>query len=272
MDKIYSVLMSVYNKENPIWLKESIDSMLNQTISPAEIVLVKDGQLTEELEKVIEDYQQGEPKLFNIVTLKENRGLGIALCKGVEACSNEIIVRMDTDDYSCPERVERQLEAMEKYSADIVSCNIGEFQKTIDVVHKYKEVPETHPEIYQYAKRRNPFNHPSVVFRKSKVLQAGNYQKVDWIEDYDLWIRMLMDGSVGYNVQQSLLLMRVNDNAYRRRGGWMYMRSMLAFNRKWKKQGWFSFKDYMIRGAGNIFVALSPNRIRNIMYKKLLRK
>lgn len=272
MNKTYSVLMSVYYKENPIWLRESIDSILKQSISPSQLVIVKDGPLTEELDEVLKEYTDNYLELIRVVELPENMGLGIALQKGVLACEHEIVVRMDTDDYAMPERVEQQLLAMEQHKADIVSSNIGEFQSTIEHVVKYKEVPETQEAIYSYAKRRNPFNHPAVMFRKSKVLEAGNYQKCDWIEDYDLWIRMLQKGCIGYNVQEPLLLMRVSDDAYRRRGGWQYLKSMLAFNVKYYKQSWYSLLDFCVRSAANILMALSSNRVRNRLYKGILRK
>lgn len=272
MNTAYSVLMSVYTKENPIWFQESIKSMLKQSVPPAEIVIVKDGPLTKELESVLAQYRLQEEHLFYIVDLEKNMGLGPALNKGVQACHNEIIVRMDTDDYSCPNRVEMQLKAMEEKNADIVSSNIGEFSDDICHVIKYKEVPETHEEIYRYAKRRNPFNHPAVMYKRSKVLEAGNYQKCDWIEDYDLWVRMLQQGCRGYNVQKPLLLMRVNENAYKRRGGWKYLKSMLAFNRKLLKGRWCRLPDFFVRSAANILVTLIPNKMRNRVYKRLLRR
>lgn len=272
MNTAYSVLMSVYYKENPIWFRESIESMLKQSVSPAEIVIVKDGPLTEELEAVLDEYRKQGGHLFYIVNLEKNMGLGPALNQGVQACHNEIVVRMDTDDYSCPDRVKMQLKAMQEKNADIVSSNIGEFSDDICHVTKHKEIPETHEEIYRYAKRRNPFNHPAVMFKRSKVLEAGNYQKCDWIEDYDLWVRMLQQGCRGYNVQEPLLLMRVNENAYKRRGGWKYLKSMLAFNWKLLKSHWCSVLDFFVRSVANIVVTMIPNELRNGIYKKILRR
>lgn len=272
MDVSYSVLMSVYYKENPEWLRQSIESMLNQSVPPAEMVIVKDGKLTEKLDAVLEDYSAQNPDLFHIVSLSQNMGLGIALKKGVLACSNEVIARMDTDDYACPERMKLQLKAMEEQGADIVSSNIGEFSDTIEHITNYKNVPETQEEIYRYAKRRNPFNHPAVIFRKSKVLEAGNYRNCHRIEDYDLWVRMLQAGCNGYNVQEPLVYMRVNQGAYERRGGSSYLKSMLRFNWGLLKCHWCGIGDFMVRSVGNIVVALLPNSLRDWSYKKLLRK
>lgn len=272
MNTTYSVLMSVYYKENPIWLRESIDSMRKQSIPPSEIVIVKDGPLPAELEEVLQSYKSQEDSLFCIVALEQNMGLGIALQKGILACHNEIIARMDTDDYSNQNRIELQLKAMQEYDADIVSCNVGEFLDDIHDIINYKEVPEKHEEIYRYAKRRNPFNHPAVVFKKSKVLLSGNYQKCDWIEDYDLWVRMLKSGCRGYNIQKPLLLMRVDENTYKRRGGVRYLKSMLSFNWKLWRSHWCTFRDFAVRSSASLFVTLVPNFMRDRIYKKMLRK
>ena len=187
-------------------------------------------------------------------------------------CTNEYIVRADTDDYSKPDRVEKQLKAMEAHSADVISCYVSEFDRDMEHPDKIKAVPVTHEEIMKYGRRRNPFNHPAVVFRKSRAVHAGGYRHAPWIEDYDLWIRMLMDGSRGYNLEEPLVCMRVNSDTYMRRGGREYLKSMKAFNRKYYKAGWFSFADYMVRTSANILVALSTNRLRDIIYKKFLRK
>lgn len=272
MDTSYSVLMSVYRKEKPEWLRESIESILAQSILPTQVVIVKDGPLTDELEDVLKDYESREGHLFSMVSLEQNQGLGVSLQKGVEACECQYIMRMDTDDYAVPLRAEKQLRVMEQYHADIVSSHVGEFSDSIDNIKKYKELPECHEDIYQYAKGRNPFNHPAVFFRKDKVLAAGNYQPFLWIEDYDLWLRMLEMGCIGYNIQEALVLMRVDDKAYERRGGMAYLKSMLAFNKKWKKKGWFSLKQYIVRSSASIVVTLVPNKTRDFLYKKLLRK
>lgn len=272
MNKDYSVLISVYEKENPEWLRESIESMLRQSVPPAEIIMVKDGPLTKELEAVLADYQRQEKSLFHMVELPENRGLGLALQTGVAACRYDWIARMDTDDYACPDRVEKQLAAAEKHSADIVSCNVGEFQDNVERIISYKEVPETHEEIYRYAKRRNPFNHPGVLLKKTEALKAGNYRKCDGAEDYDLWVRMLQNGCRGYNVQEPLVRMRVNADAYKRRGGIPYLKSMLALNWNFYQSRWYSLSDLLVRSSANILVAVLPNAFRDRIYKKGLRK
>ncbi len=273
MLKKYSVLMSVYYKENPTWLKESIESILNQTVRTNDFVLIEDGILTEELEKIVEKYEKEYPEIFNIVRLKENVGLGPALAIGVKECKNELIARMDSDDFSVPERCEKELFMFEKdNSLDMVGSNIIEFTENIKNVQAYRKLPELDPEIKKYMRRRNPFGHPSVMFKKSKVLEAGNFKSYYLCEDYDMWIRMTKVNAKFYNIQEVLVYMRIGKDFYKRRGGIKYLKSILKFKREQYKNGFYSFKDYVITAGTSTVICLMPNFIRDIFYKKFLRK
>ena len=273
MDKGYSVLMSVYYKENPEWFRESIESMMNQTVRTNDFVIVKDGKLTNELDEVISEYCKKYPDIFNIVELEKNMGLGIALATGILKCKNELVARMDSDDYSVPDRCEKQLKKFnEDESLDIIGSSIAEFIDDINNVKAYRILPEKHEEILKYAKRRNPFGHPSVMFKKSKLLEAGNYRSYYLVEDYDMWIRMIENGCTCYNFKDILVYMRISDDFYKRRGGSKYLKSMLKFKKEQYKKGFFSRKDYLISSGAHIFMCIIPNRCRNILYKKFLRK
>lgn len=149
----YSVLMSVYYKEQAENLREAIDSILNQTVKTNEFIIVKDGPLTEKLDNTIKEYVEEYPGVFKIVTLKKNMGLAKALNKGIEQCSNEIIARMDSDDISMPDRMERQLEAMEANRADILSGTIVEFDESVDKPTAKRELPEKNEQIIEFAKK-----------------------------------------------------------------------------------------------------------------------
>ena len=183
----YSVLMSVYYKEKPEWLKESIESILNQTIPTNDFVIIKDGKLTEELDDIISEYCKRYPDILNVIELENNVGLGPALKIGVNACKNELIARMDSDDISVKDRCEKQLiKYQEEPELDIVGSSIAEFIDNINNVQAYRILPESDEEIKKFARRRNPFGHPSVMLRKSKVLEAGNYRSYYLVEDYDM--------------------------------------------------------------------------------------
>ncbi|MBO5476572.1 MAG: glycosyltransferase [Clostridia bacterium] len=274
MEKInYSVLMSVYYKENPEWLDLAINSMLNQTILTNDFVIIKDGPLTNELDDVINKYLLKYPNLFNIVALEKNVGLGAALKIGVEKCKNEWIARMDSDDYSIPTRCEKQLKRIiENPNLDIVGSCIAEFEDNIDNIRAYRILPENNEEILNFSKKRNPFGHPSVMLKKSKVIEAGNYESWHLCEDYELWVRMIENGAKCYNFKENLVYMRVNDNFYKRRGGIKYLKSILKLKTHLYRKRFFSFKQYFISSAAHIFICLLPNKIRVILYKKILRK
>ena len=269
----YSVLMSVYYKENPKWFSEAIESMLNQTITTNDFVIVKDGPLTDELNEVIEKYRIKYPEIFTIINLQENVGLGPALKIGVEACKNEWIARMDSDDYSIPTRCEKQIERIIQNSElDIIGSSIAEYIDNIENVQAYRMLPETNEQIYDFAKRRNPFGHPSVMLRKSKVLEAGNYRAYYLCEDYDMWVRMLEKNAKCYNFNEILVFMRINSEFYKRRGGIKYLKSILKFKTELYNKKFYSLKDYVISSFAHIVVCLVPNKFRDLLYKKVLRK
>lgn len=219
MQEKYSVLMSVYKNEKPQYLREAINSMLNQTIQPEEFVIVKDGCLTEELELVIEEYKNKYKDLFKIVKIQRNVGLGNALAIGVNACKNEYIARMDSDDIATKQRCEKELKILnENPDIDVVGSIVADFNNDINNITCYHILPEKNSEIYEFAKKRNPCIHSSIIMKKSKVLAVGNYRGNLYFEDYDLWIRMLRNGYQFYNIQDVLIYMRTEESFYKRRG------------------------------------------------------
>lgn len=269
----YSVLMSLYAKERPEWLRESLDSVLAQTVPPAEIVIVKDGSLTTDLETVLTGYDADNPGLFRFVSYPENRGLGYALSCGIEECSNEIIARMDTDDHAFPKRMERQLAVMTEQGLDMVGSNVTEFTKWWNRPVAVTDLPETHDEIVAYSKRRNPFRHPPMTFRRSKVLAAGSYNgDYPYFEDWDLFNRMLALGCRAVNLLEPLVAMRVSEDFYMRRGGCTYLAYAHRFKRAQFRCGYFTFVDYLASFLPQAVACLMPNGLRGILYAKLLRK
>ncbi|WP_165835591.1 glycosyltransferase [Ruminiclostridium sufflavum] len=269
----YSVLMSVYKKDNADWLALSIESMLNQTLKPNEIVIIEDGPLTEELNQVLHNFYNEFPSVFKIVALPKNVELGLALRRGILECKNELIARMDSDDISVPVRCEKQIEYMCSHpDIGMVGCIIDEFINETSNVIAHRILPEKHNEIVKFSKRRVPITHPTVMFRKSDVLRCGNYKERYLVEDYDIFVRLLMNGVKAYNIQSPLVYVRVSDDFYKRRGGRRYLTSLLSFNVELYRMGWTSKIDFMVRSIANIVVCFMPNMIRDIIYKKLLRK
>lgn len=271
--KKYSVLMSVYDKENPKHFQESIESMLNQTLKPDEIVIVEDGILTESLELVIKEYKEKYQELFHIVKFEKHVGLGKSLRTGILECKNEYIARMDTDDISEKSRCEKQINEFEKNpKLDIVGSKIAEFNNSIENITRYNTVPETNDEIYKYGQKRSPVAHGSVIMKKSKVLEAGNYtNEFSYFEDYDLWIRMMKNKCQFYNIQEALVFFRVDDNLYKRRGGIKYLKAMIKFKTEQYRNGFFSLWNYLLTVTIHSLVCIVPNKVRKYIYRTFLR-
>lgn len=220
---------------------------------------------------IISEYSAKYPTL-KIIPLPTNQGLGKALNEGLKHCSYDIVARMDTDDIAKPDRFEKQLAVFEKYlDIDVVGAWIDEFEDDISEVKSVRKLPELPDDIRQFAKRRNPINHPVVMFRKSAVLAAGGYQHFPLFEDYYLWIRMLMNGAKFYNIQESLLYFRFSPEMFKRRGGWRYVISELHFLQKMRQMHFISFSEFMQNLFVRFSIRLIPNSLRAIVYTKLIR-
>ena len=268
----FSVLISVYCREKATHLNDALLSIWEQTLTPTEVVLVKDGPLTDELEQVINDFKN-RYNAIRIVALPQNVGLGAALNEGLKHCSYELVARMDSDDICKPIRFEKQVQyLMQHPQIAIVGSWIDEFYGTTDNVIAQRRLPETTKELYQYAKSRCPFNHPTVMFRKSLVEQVGGYQPFYLFEDYYLWARMIQAQYQLHNMQDSLLFFRSSPQVAARRGGWKYAKSEIRLQREFLRMrliGPFTFcKNLAIRTT----VRLMPNKLRTFIYRKLLRK
>ena len=271
--KNYSVLMSVYYKEKPEYLKQAIESIQAQTIPTNDFVLICDGPLTDELNEVIEKKQHEIGESFHVIRLTQNRGLGKALNEGIKHCKNELIARMDSDDIAYENRCERQLEAFLKFpEISICSGTVEEFFKEISIIDAERIVPETNLEIIQFAKKRNPFNHPCVMYKKTSIEAVGSYQDFYLLEDYYLWVRMLRAGYQGYNIQAPLLHMRAGQDMYKRRAGWKYAKTQIALFRYMKSIGFIDQGEYIRSCIIRTGSAIAPNFIRKIMFEKILRK
>lgn len=269
----YSVLMAVYYREKPEYLRLAIESMLAQSVPPDEFVLVCDGPLTPPLDAVIAQVCARCPELFRIVRSDENQGLGRALNIGLQTCRNELVARMDSDDLSVPDRMEKQLAAMEKYpGVSVLGGQIGEFEEDPEKIHSYRYVPLEEPEIREFLKYRSPMNHTTVVLRKSHILQAGSYFDIPGFEDYTLWIRLLTDGYHMRNIGDMCCRVRADGGMYARRGGVQYFRNTLKMERLLLEKKIISRQQYRknvtVRFIGTM--ALTP-RIRRRLFLNFLR-
>ena len=268
----YSVLMSVYDKEKSEYLKQAIESIQAQTVSTDDFVLVCDGPLNAALDAVIAEKQKEMGETLNVIRLTKNSGLGNALNEGLKHCKNELVARMDSDDIAFPERCEKQIAMFNARSElSICSAAIEEFTNDPNKVDSRRVPPETNEEIVDFAKTRNPFNHPCVMYKKSAVEAAGSYQSFYLLEDYYLWVRMLMAGYQGYNLQEPLLYMRAGSDLYMRRAGWKYAKSQISLFKYMKKKGFIGNGQYIKSCVIRSGSSLAPNLLRKFMFERVLR-
>lgn len=269
----YSVLMSVYVNDSPLFLRASIESIFSQTFPTDDLVLICDGVITQDLQAVIDNFLVRYPTVIHVFKLVENKGLGYALNYGLKHCKHELVARMDTDDICKEDRFEKQLNEFNRCSKLSLSGGIvEEFFNNPKVVKGTRVVPQKYDEIISFSRRRNPFNHPAVMFKKSVVRAVGGYDETYHLfEDYYLWVRILMAGYYVNNSNEVLLLMRTSPDLYIRRGGIIYAKDLLRFNNWMLKNHWIDIKDYIISTVPHAIICVLPNCLRKFIYQKIIR-
>lgn len=264
----FTVLQSVYKKDNPIFLSQSLQSIAENTVQPSSVVLIKDGVLTPELESVISKWQNKLP--LKVVAYEKNSGLAHALNYGLLFVENELVARMDSDDIAYKNRFEKQIIYMEENPEIALSSGyISEFNDNDMIPKSIRRVPLLYDEIVSYLKSRNAFNHMAVCFRKSAVLAAGGYQEVPYFEDYDLWIRIVQKGYKVSNIPELLVNARIGNDMIGRRHGFAYSKHEINFLKRQLKSGFISKSEYVKLVVKRVPVRLLPKRILKAIYKLL---
>lgn len=269
----YSVLMAVYEKEKPQYLAQSLKSMFAQTAMPDEVVLVEDGPLNDGLCQVVRKYQEKYPHIMKVAALPRNVGLGKALNYGLALCSNELVARMDSDDISLPARCEMQLRMFARFpQLAIVGTQVYEFTGSPGNVVSARIVPAAYIDILRFSRRRSPFNHPTVMFRKTAVHKAGGYGAYRRKQDLDLFIRMLQKGFRAANLRHAYLLYRMDAANLMRRKNWGNCRDYIRIMYGFHKNGYNSVVDMAYVVAGQLAIYLMPRKITNWLSRRFLRK
>ena len=266
----FSLLVSTYAGDDPGFLREAFHSTVQaQTRRPDEVVLVQDGPVPPELSAVVAELSESSPVPVRHVVMEANQGLGPALDRGLEACRHDIVARMDADDVSEPHRFERQLPVVEA-GADIVGSGLLEFGTSPDDVVGRRTPPTDPAEIRRVIRFRDPFNHPTVVYRKAAVQAAGGYTDMALMEDYLLFTRMVESGARPANLAEPLVRYRVGAGAYARRGGTGLLRSEIALQRRFRDLGITTRSQF----ARNVLVRggyrLVPEPVRRTAYRALI--
>lgn len=274
----FSVLLSLYHKENPLALVQCFQSIwIEQTIQPTEIVLVLDGPIGDELTQCVEKWQQiiGQP--LKVIPLSQNIGLGKALNEGLKHCLNEWVFRMDTDDICTPDRFSKQVAFIQE-NPDVVlfGGQILEFNQDVSDAHVLKAVPENHNEIKAFSQNRCPFNHMTVAYRKDVIEHLGGYKHHLFMEDYNLWLRVIGAGYTVANLPDVILYARVGNGMHTRRKGYQYIKSekqLLNLKKELKIQSPFYATIYFIvRSTFRLMPANLLGKIYNTFLRKKVEK
>lgn len=272
MKQNFSVSMCVYGKDNPEWFKTAVDSILQQSAEPDEIVLVVDGPVPDELNIVILDYE-GRSE-FKVIRFTENKGHGEARRAGLAACTNDLVAIMDADDISVYNRFEQLLGEFDKNkTVDVVGSQISEFVGVPENIVGNRIVPVRDKDIKEYLKKRCPMNLVSVMFKKSSVEQVGGF--IDWYceEDYYLWARMALAGMHFSNVDEALVNVRVGKDMYRRRGGSKYFQSEKKLQKYLYQNKIIGVSTYCVNVTERfILQVLMPNRLRGWIFRRFARE
>lgn len=275
---MFSVLLSLYFKEIPQYFEQSLVSIWDsQTVKPDEIVLVIDGEIGKELRSCVEKWREKLGFVLKIIQLEQNVGLGKALNKGLEHCSNEWVFRMDTDDVCTPDRFEKQIEFIKKYPKVVLfGGQILEFEKEPKDSQVLKFVPTTNDEIRQFAQKRCPFNHMTVAYKKSVINKLGGYQHHLFMEDYNLWLRVIGAGYIVANLPDIVLYARVGNGMHARRKGLEYIKSekeLLNLKKQLKLQNpIYANMLFLIRSAFRLMPSSLLGKFYNIFLRKKVKK
>lgn len=269
----FSVLISVYYKENPQYFDQALESVMNQTVVPNQVVLVKDGPLGLKLEEVIERWTSRYPEKFKVVPLEDNMGLATALRIGLEHCDYDYVARMDSDDICLADRFEKQLLFLKKNPhVDLVGSYIAEFVDDSKKPRFVRQVPVEDNDVKRMMKSRSPVNHVTAFFKKNAIIDSGSYRDGEPVEDYDLWVRMMLNAKVIMNLPEVLVLVRVGDGMYKRRGNKRYINSWFRIQKSMYSAGFVSLWGLMWNAVCiSVFIYLPPS-VKMVTYKYFLRK
>lgn len=269
----FSVLISVYKKETPDFLEKSLRSILiKQTLIPSEVVLVKDGPLTKDLEYIINTYKLKFPNILRVFQLNENQGLGRALNFGLDKCRYNLVARMDSDDICDEKRFEKQINYFKNNkNIDAVGGSIAEFYYNHSEICTVRKLPRSMEGIKNMIKRRNPINHVTVMFKKDAVIKSGGYKHLAYLEDYYLWIRMINCKCIIQNIDDVLVYVRTGKEMYKRRGNKEYIGGWYNLQKEMIEYKMINYFDMVINMISIIGFIYTPSFIKEFIYKKFLR-
>ena len=267
-----SVILPVYNIEN--YVSKCLDSVINQTLEPNEILIVADKDIPQNTKNILEEYKLKYPEIFNPIVLVEDASVGKARAISVKEAKYNIIANMDADDISRSDRFEKQINFLKQHpDIDVVGSCISEFETSPDNIYAKRIVPAKHEDIYKYCKFRCPINNMSVMYKKSAVIEVGNYSNLKEFEDYELWSRMIIKGYKFANLSECLVNARAGrDMIVRRQGLKVYFKYEYPLFKSFYNQKFITFKEFLKAIISKFFLRIIPNGAKSFIYYNFLHK
>ena len=269
----FSVLMPIYIHEKDDELRLAIDSVINQTLMPNEIIIIADKDIPQNTKMILDEYKSKYPDIFNPVILKESASLGQSRAIGVEMAKYDIIANMDADDIARKDRFQIQINFMKNNpEIDVVGSWITEFEGTPDNIYAIRELPQNLKDIINFCKFRSPINNMTIMYKKKSLIEAGNYSSLQGMEDFELWGRMLVKGYKLANIPECLVNVRAGRNLINRRKGFKVLNYELAVFKRFYNYGFISKYEYCKAISLKFLLRMIPNWLRGFIYNNFLRK
>lgn len=271
----YTYVTTVYGGSRISDMLEATNSMLAQTCSPSEVVIVIDGPIPAEVDEGVERMRAlvSNECAARVQRLERNVGPGLAGQCGIDLASHELVARLDSDDLALPERIEREMAVFAEHPE---LCSVGTWVREFDDSGRGRpsvvELPETPGQISAYARRRCPCRQSSLLYRKSAILAVGGYRSLRIAEEWDLYNRLIKAGYRCWNIPEPLVLMRTDPSYFARRGGASYARDILAFKWGMLRRRETDPLSFAVSAGSSLVASLVPNSVRSALYRNLLRR
>lgn len=272
----FSVLMSVYKNDDVEFFRTALKSVTSdQTLKPAQAVIVYDGPVADGIDGVIADIERENTEIeFTVIKKPENKGLAAALNTGLKECKYAWVARMDSDDISLPDRFEKQMTfLMNDPQVRILGSYISEFESDPQDTVSVRAVGLSHAEIVEMAKTRTPMNHVTTIYHRDDILKLGGYsENFGKLEDYKLWVDAITAGLTLANIKDITVSVRIGNGFIERRSG------------KREIQDWDMLQNYLLKAGiitkskarkNRMYIRVfihTPKWIKKLLYKTVLRK
>ena len=264
----FSLLLPVYHKDTLEWLTASLDSIIAQTKLPTEVIVLQDGDISLALQQKIKNFQK--TNCCQWLKFKGHKGLANILNEGLKNAKYNWVARLDSDDINLPDRYQKQIDFLEKNpEVDLVGGYCLEFDTNPNGPYQMKKLPLTTKKIHSLLKKRNAINHVSVFYRKSSVLQTGGYESYLGMEDYHLWVKMILKGFCLRNIPEKLILQRAGKGMIDRRGGWKYFWTEVRLQIFFLKVGFINLREFFRNLAVRLILRSAPSFFRKKIYSQI---